>query len=638
MPRTFAATAGGAFAATTDGAVPASAGAPATQPTQELDLPTVAGDYALTLVHDTGQDAESLVITGDELGIDFVTEVVPVREHSAISDWRVTIPHGIADEEEILEWARARAYITFDERILFVGRLHRVNIQPISGTVSLEGTGLGGDLRAGDMIFEVEDVYAQEAIRECWDAVAPKWTVDVVTPGRGQKELIEHWPGRRFEDGFDGSPLQILQKIHEDLGFRFVIDRQRPYRAMSFKKGQIVRPETWETIETTPLRDVRGYYNKAIVQGAFDDDLGRRARGEYTDEAEVQRLMDETGRSEAEATITWRETDPELTTDWGCRLRAENRIEEFIEEDSDTATVRCHPTLVPPGPLYTLEAFDDERAVGPWSLQFDGSAAATVSLPSRCHPGAYPSEGAFTAWVKLPAEPAAGDAQFITSEGGEFGLSDVTTLTWTVTTTTEATASVDSYPDPDAPPDRDDDDAPVDPYPDAPAETWTLVHVDWRYNAEANTTTLRAGADGSVHEHHSVTVGGQLAPAASWSFGPARGYLDDPRLWRVRLSEPDYAALASAADVSKPMRHRWPLADAPGGLRDHIYDIIGECHGIRADLAAVEYAGNPLSLSTVDFREQGASAGGTLHFNETFELANEIARLRRDSELDRRFI
>lgn len=603
-------TSAGAFPGTANGALPGSSATPASRPDASLDIPTVEGDYALTFVQEDGSDSESIVISGDDLGIDFVTDLTPVREHSAISDWRVTVPHGASGAEDLLEWVRARAYLTFDSRIVFVGELTRVNVNNANGTVSLEGSGMGGKLRSGDIIFQTGDVYAFEAIEECWEAVAPKWTVDVLEPHREHHQHIEHWPGQRFEDGFDGSPLEILQKIHDDLGWRFIINRRRPYRAVSFREGDIVLPPTWTTIEVTPQRDISGYYNRAVVKGAVNEQLGRRVQGEYTDEEEVARLMEDSGRSEEEATFTYRETDPELETAWGCRLRAENRVKELVQEDSVTAKVNCEPVLVPPGPRYTIDEFDDDRRIGAWSLHFDAEADAYVTMD----PAVFdPTQGAMSLWLR-PTEHFA-RRHLIGGDKNGFRLLSDGELTWQLYDNNTGTFQrVASFPD-----------------GDAPLEEWSFIHVDW-HQTDSGELEIRAGHDGTIGETGTLANPFQTPDnwyfSAPWSSRATEFNVDDPRIWASPLASSDYETLADRRELTETPRHRWPFRKAVGGDPATVYDVAGGHHGIIADRGLVTYDGNPMPLKSADFREGHGRADGNLNFNEVFELANEFARLR----------
>lgn len=623
----FAATTGGAFVSTAGGSRPGAAGYPTLRPEAQLPLSTVDGDYALTLVRDDGEPSDDVVIEGDDLDIDFVNQLMPVRTHSSVSDWSLRVPYGAGGaDEDLLDWVRARVYLTRDNQMVFVGRLRRVDPQASKGHVSLEGTDMGGDLRSGSTTFQTEEVHAFEAIRECWDAVAPGWDVAVTRPAPGEQTPVDHWPGRRYDDGFEGSPLRILQKIHEDLGFRFVIDRKRPHRAVSFRAGDVVLPQLWTPIETSPMRDIGGYYNHAIVKGAVDDETNQRVEGEYRAEDEIQHLMDEHGMTEEQATETWSETDPELTTDWGCRQRAEMRVEEGVANDSVTAQVACQPTLIPPGPSYTVEELDNDRREGAWSLRFNGEHGSYVELPTDAWKSITPN-GTITFWVR----PAEGIRPLIPVIGSQ---TQSMRVGWAGRSLTLHVTSAD-----------ESDKVRVHAYPnaDVPLGEWSFVHYDWSYDEENDRTFIRAGRNDEGITDTAVLDGQPRRPTQRWWFGRMvasrfEGNIDNVCFWEGTLDVDKREQMYNGEWVSGPIRHRWPFRNPPTAPRATIYDVVGKQHGETADEPEVEYDGNPFTIETVDFRESKGNATGTLNFSDSYNMADELHRVRERTDRSERFV
>ncbi|WP_255170094.1 LamG domain-containing protein [Natrononativus amylolyticus] len=571
----------------------------------------IEGQYAITLVRDgvkTGAVDPTEADEEDTLGyeiqeIEAITDISPQRVHSGVSDWQVQVPV----DRDLEDWAWSTAYITRDEQIVYVGTLKAPDTNPNDATSTLTGPDSAGDLERGYVEFVAENTTEWRAIRACWHKAAPSWDITVVRPAQGR-------PIDRAE--YDGSPLEVLQDIHEDLGFRFIVDRKRPRKATSFRRKQAVRPQTWQTVNSTTSRDVYDYANSAIVRGARDGN-GDRYEGEYIDENEVARLMAEYGFTEEEATVVYPDKDASLVSDRQCETKARSLVEERIDEEERDLEIETFPVFVDPGPAYIIEdtGIDNERRVGPYSLFFDGDDSSYVELPAATWDGLTDS-GSLTVWVR-PGVRAETDWEFrpIGTDSSRVVVSDAERIEWVLGSTSD-TATVASFPDGDAPDD------------------WAFVHVDWLYDADSDETVIRAGhgAENRTITDEDTFEGRLGTPTDVWWLGRQstdrfRGYIDDPALSR-RLEPTHYRALERGGEIpARYRRHRWTLSEGPYRNGSTIWDHVGGQHGTNH---GAEPAGNPKLLEGSDFSVSQGTADGHLEFETIVTAATERERLRRE--------
>lgn len=600
--------------ATSGGPLPAVYGSPSPSgPAVDREdvIERIEGSFAITLIKDgveTGMADPTAAEDEDALGyevqeIDAITDISPKRVHSGVSDWQAEVPV----DRDLEDWAWSTVYITRDEQVVYVGTLKAPDSDPTSATSTLTGPDSAGDLERGYEEFAAENTTEWRAIRSCWETVAPSWDVTVIRPAETQSiDRVE----------YDGAPLEILQDIHEDLGFRFIVDRRRARKATSFRRKHVVRPHTWVTIDAPTSRDVYGYANSAIVLGARDRN-GERYRGEYTDEDEVARLMAEYGFDEEEATIVYPDKDPSLESNHQCETKARSLVNERVGEEDRDLQIETFPVFVDPGPAYTIEDsdIDNERRVGPYSLYFDGSQDNYVELPAAAWEG-LTDAGSLTMWVR-PGEEIDDDTKFrpIGTDSSRVVVTDAERVEWEMGSRRDIT-TVASFPDGDAPDD------------------WAFVHVDWLYDPDDDETLVRAGHGAETRTiAEEATFEGQLGtPTNVWWLGRQSadrfiGYIDDPALSR-RLEADHYQALANGENIpARYRRHRWTLSEGPYRSGSTIWDHFGGLHGTNH---GAEPAGNPQVLEKSDFSISKGTADGSLEFQTIVTRAAERERLRRE--------
>ncbi len=569
------------------------------RPSSDDDLLRVPGRFALTIVR--GEHRTQL---GPEaLEIEDLVDVSPVREHSAISDFSIEV----SGNRDLEDWGRAIAWLTFDERVEFVGRLEVIETDDRGWSTTLKGRDSGAFLDENSYDFGVESTEGWRAIEQCWNAVAPQWDVDVVPSANPQ-------PVGEFNS--DGSPKEILQEIHDEFNFKFVIDRRRLRRATAFPARRLVRPGAWETINLKTKRDVTGYYNAARVIGAARPD-GTRYGDVFIDEDEVDRIMADEGIPREDAIALTDERDISLDSNEQCLRRAESIVEEAIQNDERSATIDTTATMLDPGYAYTIDELDDLRAVGPYSAQFDGNDAH-IEIGNDVFSRRTRS-GALTMWARAQWSTLAdADVRMIGSAPIRTTNSEYAQLRFETNAGGAAVRSFDAGPE---------------------DGVWHLHHWDWDYDPASNTTSVRGGHDGEIVD--TLTFDGEINASGSqpvylgrWGTDYYPGYLEDVRLFDRPLEAGGYELLADGQDSpGRPLQHRWRLHEGPNRADQTVHDVVGGAHGERI---GVESAGSPQTLERTDFGISRGSHDGTLNFDEPHSVRRSIKALERDQRRTKR--
>jgi hypothetical protein len=198
-------------------------------------------------------------------------ESVSIRlQHTGVSDAEVVVPNA----GDLSDWQTAELNIYHGSTLLFRGIAERLPGPSTEPTARLAGRGIGRELARGgpedDLSFSDRDAYA--AIRHVWD----EWTtfdarvLEPSTPTRiGTDDPYE----------VGGTPLEILQDLHETTGMRFSINHQdRAKKVESYVPREHVKRADWEAISWASDLDVQDYANEVLVVGAVKDD-GTRAAG-----------------------------------------------------------------------------------------------------------------------------------------------------------------------------------------------------------------------------------------------------------------------------------------------------------------------------------------------------------------------
>lgn len=288
--------------------------------------------YRIRLSHDSG--AETI--------IDEILSVDVVFNHSGVSDCEVEIPY----TPSLDQWRFARLELLYGDQILMEAIAEEVPGPTTADTARIGGRGPLRKLARGDIPERTVSGPADEVIREYW-ADFTEFDADVIAP--------ETPP---LLDGLEvsGTPLEVLQSLHEAAGMRFVFlhtDRSRDVE--SFPPSEVPRQPSWFSIDHDSNIDAHSYANRVVVVGGEKED-GTRARGTAQDSEAIARFEELTGRSDG--TVTWRYPAPALTTDEACAERAQTVLEDRVAADSLSGTVDIIPdTIILPGYHYEIPEF-----------------------------------------------------------------------------------------------------------------------------------------------------------------------------------------------------------------------------------------------------------------------------------------
>lgn len=582
--------AGVAQASTYGGEVPGTYGAPlpATydDPTRTREPERLEGSYALTLLNG---DNERLVI-------DNVMSMSAERRRSAVNSLALSVPYA---DNELGEWRFAEAILTFDERVLFRGEVREVTPDSSTPATDLTIYGPSYSLQAGDITVTYDGVKVKKAIQDFWENYT-EFTYTVTTEsGRGEPTLEE--------EGFSGTPLEIINELHEFGGYHWYVDVTKPDRAYSFPKSHSVRNPTIQSIGSgyQPSWDTTEYYNHVVVRGN-----GVKGEAEAVDE------IDNRGRHTYPA-------NEDLDTVHECQSRAETLLEEHLTNDQLSGSVEMVPRALNPGTALVIDEWDNERRVGPYSLFFDGEGSH-VTLPPESLEEAY--SGSISMWTKGEFSKATHRPHLFTGEyqdgdSGTFRITDTHRLTFRIGGQ-RSVVSVDAYPD-----------------GDIPRDEWIFVHFSWEYDSSNNRTTVKAGHDGEILSEGGFT--GKLAPPTeSLTLGRYgnrhfEGYIDDVRIYSEPLSEARYTTLAQRDEIpATNIKSRWAFNE--GAFVDHerVIDVIRGHDGTRH---GVEYRGNPLPVEQVSYTESMGEFSMSVDLEKTDDWALDLAQTQADIRTMRKY-
>lgn len=311
---------------------------------------------------------------------------------------------------------------------------------------------------------------------------------------------------------FSGTPLSILQDLHEHANRRFVIEHGvgNPADAQldSFLTGDesLVAGDSERWIITDSSRETtdNGDANQVRVVGARAPN-GQYYQGIARDEAAIARLDEETPDSD-DGVRPFTVVDRSLTSDNDCLSRARTELQErsrmSIGGDIDTA-----PMLVEPGYPYRVRAFDsdaisdDEIGYGQNYGQYYG--VGSLGVVSSLETVGY-SESASDASTSLAFERPSGLFRAIE----EIATADLDDRPQPARDDVPVVSSSSAFPSP--PDDTDDDDGGSEPPPDSgepPVASFTI-----------SDSTVTTGTDVTFDASGSSDPDGTIQ-SYEWDFG-----------------------------------------------------------------------------------------------------------------------
>ena len=599
-------------------------------------------------------------------------------EHTAHSDWQLTVP----GDRSLNRWTRANITITNAGRIIFVGDVAQHKYDEDDATSTLEGTDSSGELTTGDRHVSYTNSEGYRVLRNAISEVAPNWDWYVMRP-----------PDPRPVESIEasGSPFDILQDLHEQLGFQFSISHRERRHATSFKRSRIVRRQSWRRTQSTEQRDTDNYYNAAVVRGARKPGILERYEGAYVDWAEVERVAEYENIDEEDA-IEWYSggVDPELESSRECELKAERIVDDLKDNDELTGNIDIPAQLVDPGYSYAVDQFDDDRVIGPFSAYTDGAQFSHARIPIALFED-LGDEFSIAMWVRADwSNLSDGDARLIGSQTDYDNVydpdgfdQDLLYSSWRTHGSEDVRLIIHTQEEWSAP--YEYNEGGVRAFsPDAPAtkwdNQWVLVHYDVSYDADNDLTTMRGGhhtlrriddfqvadpepRDGIVDE---TVVDGRPHPPDMWAWlmqhahdGYYVGNMEFVEFYDERLSVEQYERLA----VPRQLRGTHPMARYPfwrgtrrterdpewrpgSGWDDetwvenrkdgtNLYDVIGGYHG---EDRGIGWEGTPQVLEQTSTNVSHRDDSTSLDFVQRFSVVREQNRIWRELQRTRRSV
>lgn len=187
---------------------------------------------------------------------------------------------------------------------------------------------------------------------------------------------------------YQGTPLSILQDLHNYSSRRFVIEHgtgSDTSRIESFITGQSRQrrdeSDHWTVTDVSRDTSIDEYANVVHVEGAAitsSQDYRATAR----DEAEIQAIANETGGDGVRAISI---EDRSLTSDNDCRSKARSELRSRTQQDTVGGSVSTTPQLPTPGKPYLAEFFGGDNVGGygyDYGLSYGAGGMTYSSLES----------------------------------------------------------------------------------------------------------------------------------------------------------------------------------------------------------------------------------------------------------------
>lgn len=312
---------------------------------------TLGGEHGATLGAQRPQTYRVVLTTRDgrRLDISATASVTLKLEHTAVSGCSIDVPRmrGV-DTFQLADLA-----LYYGDSLLFSGTVEGLPGygSSMNGTLTARGparTLARGDID-GDNAPDYSGMTAHVAIRNFW-ADFTRFDATVIDP-------VETTTIPSDSDPFTGTPMQILQDLHELAGMRFTVQHtESTSRVESYQAGQLVRQGTW-TLKGEDSYDSSydwsGYANFVRVLGGIKSD-DTRAVGEAEDTEEIDRL--------GFRTEPWVVRRPDMTSDAACAELAQSILEERADANQFSGSIDIWPELILPGYAYEIPEFDNAIA------------------------------------------------------------------------------------------------------------------------------------------------------------------------------------------------------------------------------------------------------------------------------------
>jgi hypothetical protein len=148
---------------------------------------------------------------------------------------------------------------------------------------------------------------------------------------------------------FSGTDLDILQQLHNEGRMRFTVlydDAGAPYKAESYRKGDIVENVDWKVISKTTGEDIHDYWNSVTVYGR------RRPNGRLeADERATQEIQNSPYGERPNSKIFSRVIDDADQ----LRTEAVQFLLKGVDGDVKKADLEVPAKNIPPGYSYKIE-------------------------------------------------------------------------------------------------------------------------------------------------------------------------------------------------------------------------------------------------------------------------------------------
>lgn len=221
------------------------------------------------------------------------------------------------------------------------------------------------------------------------------------------------------EREFSGTPMDILQTMHDDSGRRFTVEHgvhpdRGPPSLMSFETRdarELRSSENWVVTDVQRDADVSDYANQVRVIGApLVPGSAARASATARDESEIEALRD-LPDDDGVRPISIR--DESLETDNDALSKARSLLRERVNADKRGGSITTAPVLPVPGPQYLTEFFGDD-SVGGYGLDYGLSYGATRAGHHSALESATYSESSGEASTDMEFEKYSGLYQVVT--------------------------------------------------------------------------------------------------------------------------------------------------------------------------------------------------------------------------------
>lgn len=350
-----------------------------------------------------------LRLGGESLTLDSFTSMSVKRRHTALSDFQLTIP--MPADGDLMDWLLADIRLLFGDSILFRGRLDTIDGDLFAPVAALSGNGIGVELTRGEIVHEWRNTEYWEAIREVWRQDSDFSTTVLPPEDPNHPGHTEVPPSNEYS----GTPMEILQQLHEESGMRFSVLHAKPGKnAVSYVPGDVRRDhaDRWEVLDGSRQASAAGYANRVTVTGAVKEGAtgttqpggeGEHVYAEAKNEVEIAQMRQrgvgndgvvtypiqapgigdalaerEEGVSRAEY---YRRAHAEALA------KAKSKLAELADKDTVGGSLDIWPAAVVPGFQYRINQFSGQEprayGEGPYgSGPYGGAGGDWASLES----------------------------------------------------------------------------------------------------------------------------------------------------------------------------------------------------------------------------------------------------------------